>query len=300
MRIRIVALALLLSACSTPPMEVTQVLQARSGAEVAAELQKRYDETAIRCNDAPSQPAFLCSGLMLRATDTPNGFHVWDPSPDAIKLGGMSFSFFRKDASFSHLPWNRNNGYIIYPVLKRPVGTLQTMVLCVFPIDGATWGRDKPGCGASDVYPVVSKRCQSQHITTAEQWVAHTFTHNVDYFRYQCSFDVRDQMNELAADSFYQAIRAIARKPVGRPGFNEFSELIIATWPTGIPEQLPIEAFFYVDSGLAVARHNQCDFYKESKGKIVPIIKLTMPTSAQNARFAFREEDQNVGESCRL
>lgn len=41
---------------------------------------------------------------MLRATDTPNGFHVWDPSPDATKLGGMSFSFFRKDASFRHLP----------------------------------------------------------------------------------------------------------------------------------------------------------------------------------------------------
>lgn len=298
MRIWIVALALLFSACSTPPMEVTQVPQMPSGVGVAAELQKRYDETIRMCNGASSQPAFLCSGLMLRATDTPNGFHVWDPSPGAIELGGMSFSYLRKDASFRHMPWDRNNGYIIYPVLKRPVGTVQTMVLCVFPIDGATWGRDKPGCGASDVYPVVSKRCQSQNITTAEQWVAHTFTHNVDYFRYQCSFDVRDEMNELAADSFYQAIRAIALKPVGRPGFNEFSELIIKTWPKGIPAQLPIEAFFYVDSGLAVARYNQRDFYNESKGKIVPIIKLTMPTSTQNARFEFRQEDQDVAQSC--
>ncbi|WP_256588201.1 hypothetical protein [Pseudomonas sp. AD21] len=278
-------------------MEVTQVPQMPSGVGVAAELQKRYDETIRMCNGASSQPAFLCSGLMLRATDTPNGFHVWDPSPGAIELGGMSFSYLRKDASFRHMPWDRNNGYIIYPVLKRPVGTVQTMVLCVFPIDGATWGRDKPGCGASDVYPVVSKRCQSQNITTAEQWVAHTFTHNVDYFRYQCSFDVRDEMNELAADSFYQAIRAIALKPVGRPGFNEFSELIIKTWPKGIPAQLPIEAFFYVDSGLAVARYNQRDFYNESKGKIVPIIKLTMPTSTQNARFELRQEDQDVAQS---
>ncbi|UVK87367.1 hypothetical protein LOY52_21270 [Pseudomonas sp. B21-051] len=58
MRIRFVALALLLSACSTPPMEVTQVLQTPSGSgiEVAAELQKRYDETIRMCNGAPSQP----------------------------------------------------------------------------------------------------------------------------------------------------------------------------------------------------------------------------------------------------
>ncbi|MGX0888368.1 hypothetical protein AB7M22_000376 [Pseudomonas sp. ADAK2 TE3594] len=287
-------LLVLLTGCSSSP--VINVSHTTSGASVAASLQKRYNETIDKCNGSPSQPAFLCSGVLLRATDTPNGFHVWDPSPMAIELGGMSFSFFRVDASFPRLPWDRTNGYILYPVLSRPEGSLQTMVLCVFPIDGATWGRDKPGCGASVTYPLNSKRCQTMGITTAEQWVRHTFTPGVDSFRYQCSFDVRDAMNELASDSFYQAIRAIELKPVGLPTINDFSEVIIQTWSPGIPRQLPIEAFFYVAGGLGVAQYNQRDFYAQTTNKVVPIIKLIMPTSPQNknARFEFHPEDQAI------
>jgi len=56
---------------------------------------------------------------------------------------------------------------------------------------------------------------------------------------------------------------------------------------------LPIEAFFYVNEGLANARHDQRDFYNSTGGMVIPIIKIVLPSTASaEATFSFSQADQ--------
>ncbi|MDI3353191.1 halovibrin HvnA [Pseudomonas sp. UYIF39] len=256
-----------------------------SGASVAANLTSRYNDTRQNCGKA-SMPAFLCAGIMLRATVPSTQYSSWNPSPRSQTSGGVSFSYLRKDAKFATMVYLYKNGFILAPVLARPTGTRQIEVLCSFPIDGATDQREDPGCGLYKPRPARSNRCQSQGITTGDQWLANFRTNNA-----LCSFDVRDSMNNLGADSFYQTIRAhnLGKFMAGR---HEYIELILATWPQNIPRELPIEAFFYVSGGLPGAQHDQTDYFAKTGGAVVPIIKLTMPTATTDAVFTYIAADQ--------
>lgn len=189
---------------------------------------------------------------------------------------------------FKNLVFGQNNGFIFYPVLARPPGTLQIEILCAYPSDGATQLRDKPGCGAHPYAPDRSRRCQTIGVTTAQQWIANR-QQNIWNI---CSFDVRDSMNDQAADSFYQTILA---HNLGNlfAGVYDYSELILATWPQNIPSQLPIEAFYYLPGGLAGAQHDQKDYFVKTGGKVIPIIKMTLPaTPTEDATFAYLPGDQ--------
>jgi len=262
---------------------------AQTGAQVAADLTARYNDTRINCGSA-SKPAFLCAGIVLRSTvpSFTNQYSTWNPSPHSQTSGGVSFSYLRKDMKFKNLVFGQTSGFIFYPVLSRPAGSRQIEILCAFPLDGATQLRDKPGCGAHPYSPDRSRRCQTIGITTAEQWVANQNSGTWN----RCSFDVRDAMNNLAADSFYQTIRAHNLKNYFA-GAYDYSELILATWPQNIPKELPIEAFYYLPGGLAGAQHDQKDFYNKTGGKVVPIIKLTLPaTAAADAAFTYSAADQ--------
>ncbi|WP_415756197.1 halovibrin HvnA [Pseudomonas sp. LT1P18] len=249
-----------------------------SGAAVAATLTSRYNDTRQNCGKA-SMPAFLCAGIMLRATVPSPQYSSWNPSPRSQTSGGVSFSYLRKDAKFSSMVWLYKNGFVLAPVLARPTGTRQIEVL-------ATDQREDPGCGLYKPRPARSNRCQSQGITTGDQWLANFRTHNA-----LCSFDVRDSMNNLGADSFYQTIRAhnLGNFMAGR---HQYIELILATWPQNIPRELPIEAFFYIPGGLPGAQHDQTDYFAKTGGTVVPIIKLTMPTATTDAVFTYIAADQ--------
>lgn len=267
-----------------------------NGAAVAAELTRRYQDTRADCGQA-SMPAFLCSGIVLRSTVPSTQYSSWNPSPHSQESGGVSFSFLRKDSKFRDLVFGQINGLIFYPVLANPPGIRQIEVLCSYPIDGWSQLRDKPGCGGHDYYPLESRRCQTLGITTAEQWMAHWQRAPVpsNAPAYQCSFDVRDSMNHLAADSFYQSIRT--RNMLGASWFFQHNELILATWPQNIPRELPIEAFFYLytPGGLAGAQHDQRDFYNKSGGIVKPIIQLILPaTPAADPIFTYVPGDQAV------
>ncbi|WP_256588149.1 hypothetical protein [Pseudomonas sp. AD21] len=193
-----------------------------------------------------------------------------------------------KDAKFTGLVFGQKNGFIFFPVLSRPTGTRQIEVLCSYPLDGATQLRIAPGCGAHPYSPDRSRRCQTIGITTAEGWLANRQANSWNI----CSFDVRDSMNHLGADSFYQTIRA---HQLGGffAGQHDYIELILATWPQNIPKELPIQAFFYLDGGLAGAQFDQNDFFNSTGGKVVPIIKINLPRAANaDAQFIYNQADQ--------
>jgi hypothetical protein len=260
---------------------------AQNGVSVAANLTSRYNDVRRDCGK-PSMPAFLCRGVMLRSTIASTAYSSWNPSPHSQKSGGVSFSYLSKDAKFTGLVFGQKNGFIFYPVLAKPAGTRQIEVLCSYPLDGATQLRLAPGCGAHPYSTDRSRRCQTIGVTTAEQWLANRSTNAWNL----CSFDVRDSMNNLGADSFYQTIRA---HQLGNffAGAHDYIELILATWPQNIPNELPIEAFFYLDGGLAGAQHDQQDFYNKTGGRVIPIIKIILPTTAStNAQFIYSAADQ--------
>ncbi|MBC3778302.1 halovibrin HvnA [Pseudomonas sp. SWRI99] len=270
-----------------PPITSSVASTAQNGAEVATSLTARYNDVRTNCG-ASSMPAFLCRGIVLRSTVPSTAYKAWNPSPHSQKSGGVSFSYLSKDAKFTGLVFGQKNGYIFYPVLSRPIGTRQIEVLCSYPLDGATQLREAPGCGAHPYSPDRSRRCQTIGITTAEGWIANRRSNTWNL----CSFDVRDSMNNQGADSFYQTIRAHQLEGFFA-GQHDYLELILATWPQNIPKELPIEAFFYLEGGLAGAQFDQKDFFDSTGGKVVPIIKIILPTSpSADARFVYSAADQ--------
>lgn len=293
-RFLVYAFCIVMTGCMQPTIYELSVSSGHAqfeqeGINTAAALAARYTDIRIDCGNA-SKPAFLCSGILFRGTIHSPLYHAWNPSPIAVEKGGVSFSFLRADSQFRQIDSTYDHGFIFYPILSMPAGKQHIEILCVFPIDGATFDRDKPGCGAHRDYPLQSKRCQSQGITTAEQWLAHTARPGVAQSYFQCSFDVRDQMNEAAADSFYQAVRAMTLHSA--VAFHSRNELMLATWAQDIPTALPIQAFYYVGNGLKSAQYDQQDFYEQT-GLMRPIIRISLPASpAHRAVFLFDPRDQ--------
>jgi hypothetical protein len=267
---------------------------AQSGAAVAAELTAQYNDTRLNCGKA-SMPAFLCRGVMLRSTVASDAYSSWNPSPNSVRSGGVSFSYLSRDAKFSGLVYGQKNGFIFYPVLDRPVGTRQIEVLCAFPLDGGTSNRDKAGCGAHRLDLAGSGLCHTVGINLSNQWVARWNQYKVAYR--MCGYDVSDTRNNLGADSFHRAILSHNKANIfprqNAQSTYDYIELILKTWPQNIPKELPIRAFFYLDGGLPGAQHDQRDFFNKTDGRVIPIIKITLPrTASADAQFVFNSTDQ--------
>jgi len=260
------------------------------GQGVAEDLQRRYNDTRRDCGDG-TKPAFLCSGILLRATRATEDYHFWDPVPGST---GIGFSYMRSDSKFKRL-YKNGAGFILYPNLEAPAGRFSVSVLCSFPLDGATGFRGQPGCAESTSYPIESKPCNTQGITTAEQWYAHYLTSPMvqpAVYPYICGFDVSDAMGGAAAGAFYESIRAMGM--LGNEFFISYNELVLASWPQNIPLELPIQAVFYTAPYLESARFFQQDFMTTTH-LFIPIIKITLPQSpADDPRFEYNVSDQAV------
>lgn len=142
-----VALALLLSACSSQVQPPTPIpapsgspLTVVDGPATAEALTKRYSDIAQDCGSA-SRPAFLCNGVILRTTTYSPRYDAWNPSPTAVRLGAVSFSYLRQDSKFARMPWGGENGMVLYPIFASPPDKIDIAVLCSYPIDGWTDGR---------------------------------------------------------------------------------------------------------------------------------------------------------------
>ncbi|WP_085640064.1 MULTISPECIES: halovibrin HvnC [unclassified Pseudomonas] len=289
----------------------TQVLD---GPAIVTQLKTLYGRKFPNCFNSDSQPAFLCSGVTLRVTvkDPNNQYKVWDPSPNSVKNGGVSFSYLRADANFGRLAWGHGNGFIVYPIFEAPADKYDLDYLCSYPYDAWTWTRSATEvCVAHPDYPQQSQLCHNAGVTTAEQWYDVWSIAGGNRNQRQCGFDISDDRNQLAGPAFYQSIRARALANVS--GVNEHNEILIKTWCDPLsadpakscaqsfpPNKFPLMAFFYIyggsDAGLAEAQYNQRDFYNSTDPKIlVPIIRLTPPsTPGVDSSFSYDPADQAV------
>lgn len=269
----------------TPPSPPPQVI---------TDLTNQYKNVVSECGSENS-PDFLCSGVLIRATVASADYHSWDPSPASITSGGVSFSYLRKDAKFNSLAYGYTNGFIIYPGNDAPSGKIALSVLCSFPIDADTDNRSDAGCGEYQSN-TASRACQIQGIFTAQAWAQH-YSDNGSSHSLQCGFGLDSRYTNIA-DAFSQTLQSMSL--ISTESFSQQNELRIATWESGIPTQLPLQAFFYLNgsaAGLQGAQHDQSDYYTQTAGMVLPIVRVTLPqSSAQDVTFTYSASDQVVSE----
>lgn len=263
--------------------------------QIITDLQQEYNALPDNCGGTES-PAFLCSGLFIRGTVASDDYHSWDPSPGSVTSGGVSFSWLRKDSKFNKLAYGYVNGFILTPQQDATQDKIDMSVLCAFPVDGATDHRSDAGCGEYTGHPE-STACQSQGIYTADDWYQHYITFDSNHAS-QCGFGLDSRYPHIS-DAFNQTILSMAK--ISTESFNEQNEARIATWAQGIPQQLPLQAFFYLNgsaSGLQGAQHDQNDFYQQTAGMVLPIVNITLPQSPdQDVVFSYFESDQVITSS---
>ena len=256
-----------------------------------SQLYDWYYKTPKSCG-GQYRPAFLCSGVMLRATVESPTFRPWNPSPASQASGSVSFSWIRTDSNFSRLVFGYKNGFILYPGYSALQGKDSIMVLCAYSMDGGTDQRPGNGCGASFDYPTESRPCIAQGITDARKWIEHFNSLKIKY-NDQCGWDVTKGHSGIA-DHFYQSI--LARQKMLSPWWEIQNELRIATWKQNNGEKLPIHSFFYIsgdNQALTNAKTDQKTFYQEY-GIVVPVIAITLPTSkGKKASFSYKRSDQS-------
>ncbi len=264
----------------------TTMAQAGPGEDTASELNDRYARTSSDCG-ARSMPAFLCEGVIIRATATPK---FWVPQEKNISSGAISASYLRKDAKFKSLVYGRNSGFILFPVLKNPRNKSYE-VLCAYPNDGGTDNRKDRGCTDHVQTPAVESNCDVIGVYTGQEWIKRYPADKVKYSEI-CSFDVRDRRDAHAAPAFMAMIEA--RNLGGETLFPVQNELRIATWGDDPPNDPPVQALFFTDSGLENSRVNQIEWWNASK-RFLPLVKLDLPATINaDARFSYNPADQVI------
>ncbi|WP_141685038.1 omega toxin-like domain protein [Burkholderia stabilis] len=271
----------------------------QSGQDIANSLNSRYLYMVNQCPDG--KPAYYCSGITIRATAASNGtYHEWDPSPTALLMGSVSFSYVRGDTGT--LKVYHDHGFIFKNNANFDVGTYPDLSYrCIYPNDAATddntylsYGcMKKPPGDYKPPYIGDVSSCGPLGIKTSGEWIS--MKKNNDALSYNCSFSTEDPV------AFYQALQAAYQYKAD--GKSLWTELLIETWPDGIPDQLPIEAFFYttqngddhnttLQSALENAKAVQEDFCKTT-GRFVPIVKLDFTAVHMNI-FSYSDQDQTT------
>lgn len=276
----------------------------KASAHVGDDLNANYNKIVNDCGSA-TRPAFLCSGNIIRFTYPSDQYHVWDLSPNARQIGGVSFTYLRKDIKVTPGYEGATSGIIYYPSMLKPYGKWRAEVTCTFPTDGWTGARPDGGCGETvNYYPGRSKRCQDQGIYTAGDWMFHfnqappsDAFKNV--FEYSCGFDTRIGVANTA-NIFNQSLQA-TRQVYRSSKYYNYNEMVIKTWPTDSngritnPDRLPIQAFFYIRRGGSQSRNDaisyQRDYYRQTH-ICVPVV-LMFTDQPNNIFFSYDEWSYN-------
>lgn len=270
---------------------------------IADNLNTNYNNIVEDCG-SKNNPAYQCSGILLRQTSYSSGVHNWDPNAKSIQYDGMSFAYFRKDIKIKNfMQPNRHSGFIYYPSQLVPTSKKSAKVSCVFPAVGQSDNRSYGRCGSTTVYPTTSVECQQQGINDADSWYKH-FTNNdvsgYGIFEHQCAFDVSN-CGHNTADAFIQSIKAhnmVYDTSSAYPQYGS-NEVVVKTPATSAngqttnPEVLPLQAFFYIDTtGLTEAKKYQQDYYNIT-GQFVPVVYMNT-TNFDNISFKYQAADQVV------
>ncbi|CAI3959193.1 hypothetical protein [Commensalibacter communis] len=289
-----------------------------AGANVAQDLTANYNKIVKNCGSS-DQPAYLCSGNLIRFTTNNHDYLPWEAPPTAYKNeNGVSFMFTRRDIK-NRLSFNGQYfGVIYYPPLIRPQGKLQAKFSCVFPIDADTNERVK-GCGVnapdSKVHGSESDNCQDQGIYTAQAWYQHFISvpkaaDGANWTRgiHQCGFNVAEG-TENRADIFNEMLKsrdlAVSEGIVEGDTFMYYNEMIMKLWPADSnghisnAQDLPIQAFFYTtdsngNSGLEDARFFQKRYYDLNNHIVIPIVKLYQDSSFKKVSYSYNIAEQSL------
>jgi len=268
------------------PFKVTVVETsppANSGEQVAYELNTRYANTSLTCTG--NTPAYYCNGVIIRSTQS-GSYDPWNPSPAADTLGGVSFSYMRRDAYVTSL--YHASGFTFLPQEQANAQGKIAEYLCIYAYDAGTLvgPRGEKGCGLK---PRSAPRadvssCASVNVRTVAQWYAYTKTiQNRDY---QCSLSTAD------ATQFAASFQVRANRPPNMDAL--WNEMMVKTWAQNIPTSLPLESFFYVSTaGLAEAKTYQTKYRERTAGKWLPIIKLDL-TKLNGNPFSYNSSDQAI------
>jgi hypothetical protein len=262
------------------------------GALVVSKEEQRFNETYPDCDRSANKPVFLCSGILFRATRYSPNYHSWVPNPSSSKPGGVSFAYLRKNVTFSAFS-TYTNGFITYAPLSTPPSLYQLEILCAFPTDGGTDVRSDQGCGYAKTYPRDSGPCQSQGITTSDQWLAHFWAVGVaNRHQHSCGFALAIGTAN-SAPAFMEVLAA--HRAVRDQQALPWNEIIVKSWADR-PNAIGIESFFYFSqtAGLSDAQNSQRDFYT-TVGAWRPLIRVTLP--AQNGgdvTFKYIPAEQGV------
>jgi len=264
------------------PLAITN--SAPSGEAIAAAINARYADTRAACPN--NMPAYYCSGVTIRST-TDENYDPWDPSPLSTQLGGISFSYMRKDSKVVDL--YHNSGFTFSSQTEAIAANKAQTYLCIYPHDAWTANVTRPnrGCGlkAKNDATADLSSCASKNVRTLAQWTAYAPT--VPHPSYQCSLSTQE------AAQFYVSLQA---RSVSAPSiYRTWNELMITTWASGIGAKLPLESFFYkanVEGSLNEAKHYQTK-YKNKTARWVPIIKLDLRQLNGNP-FSYSAADQAI------
>ena len=264
------------------------------GRLVAEALNRRYTDTRNDCN---GKAAYFCNGVFMRTTGANTRYHAWDPSPTSISIGGVSFSYLRKDVGIQVLAYGETQGIIFKNnAASEQDGQLDVKVLCSYPSDAATiYRRINGGCSPHSSYPNDSGACATQtpSVDTIERWKTHyNAVGGSGGFsarnQHQCSFGA-----DPAAFALSLAVRdhfLVANEQ--RPYHNE---IMLETWPTGTTTALPLEAVFYLSQqtrevGLAGAQLIQRDYF-DVTGHVIPLIQVNLNADSP---YSFNISEQAV------
>ncbi len=266
-----------------------------TGEQAIKQITTWYNNTVDNCGDA-KKPAFLCSGIILRAVENRPDPLSLDPMPKDITNDGISFSWLRADNNFSKLIYTSQNGYLFYPPEYIPDSKFNNFsFLCAFPIYADSLSRDSNGCGANSTYPQQSKPCDQVGITNANQWITQFDTIDTNRYHIQCGWDIRQGQPDIA-QRFNENIQS--RNLMDTDSWAIQNEIRVKKWDASIDERLPVHSFFYIkDNARALenARYDQRRYYKLYK-EIIPIVEVTMPKNkSDNADFNYENNSQVIG-----
>lgn len=283
----------------------TVAITVTSGRDVAARLNARYGNTARSCTyiHKPGYASYYCNGIIIRSVN--NGeFDPWLPSPDAVALQGISFSYFRRDSRVTN--FYRSAGFIFLPQREALNQGKAIDYECIYAHDAWTFtgARQKHGCGRRTraLGPNDNSSCDAVGATNYTGWV--NFTRGLSHISFQCSLSTQD----AAQFALSIAVRNIPASTFPNLQLAAWNELIANLWlntderlpltqaqSQTIGARLPIEAFFY-RLGEPSSRNDARDFqrkYKERTNLWVPIVALNL-SQVNGAPFSFNDTDQVI------
>ncbi|RAU49284.1 MULTISPECIES: hypothetical protein [unclassified Pseudomonas] len=236
--------------------------QLYTGYQIASAMNRRYSDTRSECANGLS--AYFCGGILIRATQATSSFHAWDPSPNSVGRNGVSFSYLRADVGTT-----KTLGAAGFTMKESSAPALHPITLrCAYPANAGT-SSIPDSCRAS---------CDQEGVTTVAAWQSKYGASPSN----SCAFTATSAQFQLSIQ---------VRTVLSASDRASWNEIIIAAWPQGIPDQIPLEALFYASTATRPqAQFIQHDFFTQT-ARFLPVVRMTLG-AADGTVFSYLPEDQ--------